>query len=58
MAGWLHTFANAALADIPSERRAEVEQEIIDLLRPSLCDEAGNWTADYVRLQIVARTCP
>jgi trans-aconitate methyltransferase len=55
MAGWLHTFANAALADVPADQRADVEREIIDLLRPSLCDEAGNWTADYVRLQVIAR---
>ena len=29
--------------------------EIIELLRPSMCDEAGNWTADYVRLQVIGR---
>ena len=55
MIGWLHTFANAALAPVPSDQRATVEHEIVELLRPSLCDEAGNWTADYVRLQVIAR---
>jgi trans-aconitate methyltransferase len=55
MAGWLQTFANAALAEVPPGQRAEVEEEIIELLRPALCDEAGNWTADYVRLQVVAK---
>ena len=55
MAGWLHTFGKGALAVVPDAQRADVEQEIIELLRPSLCDEAGNWTADYVRLQVIAR---
>jgi trans-aconitate methyltransferase len=56
MAGWLHTFGQGALSAVSDNQRAEVEQEIIELLRPSLCDEAGNWTADYVRLQIIGRT--
>jgi trans-aconitate methyltransferase len=55
MTGWLHTFAHAALADVPSDQRAAVEDEIVELLRPSLCDEAGNWTGDYVRLQVIAK---
>ena len=55
MAGWLDTFGHGALSAVPDDQRAEVEQEIIDLLRPSLCDEAGNWTADYVRLQVIGR---
>jgi trans-aconitate methyltransferase len=55
MAGWLHTFGHGALSAVPDEQRAEVEQEIIGLLKPSLCDEAGNWTADYVRLQVIGR---
>ena len=33
MAGWLHTFGQGALSAVPDEQRAEVEQEIIDLLR-------------------------
>jgi trans-aconitate methyltransferase len=55
MAGWLHTFGKGVFSAVPEDQRAEVEGEIIELLRPSLCDEAGNWTADYVRLQIVGR---
>jgi trans-aconitate methyltransferase len=55
MAGWLHTFGHGALSAVPPDQRAEVEQEIIELLRPSLCDEFGNWTADYVRLQVIGR---
>ena len=25
--------------------------EIVELLRPALCDEAGTWIVDYVRLE-------
>jgi len=55
MAGWLHTFGKGALGALPEQERVEVEREIIDLLKPSLCDEQGNWTADYVRLQVIGR---
>jgi len=55
MAGWLHTFGKGALGALPEQERTEVEREIIDLLKPSLCDEQGNWTADYVRLQVIGR---
>jgi len=55
MAGWLQTFGQGALSQVPPDQRADVEREIIELLRPSLCDEFGNWTADYVRIQVVAR---
>lgn len=56
MAGWLQTFAGSLFErDVPAAVRADIEQEVVALLRPSLCDEAGRWTADYVRLQVVAR---
>jgi trans-aconitate methyltransferase len=55
MSGWLHTFGKGALGALREQERAEVEREIIDLLKPSLCDEQGNWTADYVRLQVIGR---
>ena len=50
---WLDTFARSFLADVddPDEAKAEVAE----LLRPSLCDEHGRWTADYVRLRFAAR---
>lgn len=54
MAGWLRTFRVSQFEGVPAELAAQVEREIIDLLRPSLCDRAGQWTADYVRLQVVA----
>ena len=52
---WLETFAQNFTATLaPAERPvylAEVEEE----LRPKLCDAAGKWTADYVRLRFEAR---
>lgn len=54
MAAWLHTFGGALLAHVPADASAEVHAEIVDLLAPALRDGAGNWTADYVRLQAVA----
>lgn len=35
-------------------RMDEVLDEVETLLRPSLCDAHGNWTADYVRLRVEA----
>ena len=51
MTGWLRTFRVSQFEGVPAELAAQVEQEIVELLRPSLCDRAGEWTADYVRLQ-------
>ena len=52
VAGWLDTFAGPFLREVddPDEARAEVAE----LLRPSLCDEQGHWTVDYVRLRFAA----
>jgi trans-aconitate methyltransferase len=55
MTGWLRTFALSQLNSVPAADRERIEQEIVDLLRPSLCDQSGRWTADYVRLQFRAR---
>jgi trans-aconitate methyltransferase len=54
MSGWLRTFAVALFSSVPADLRSQVEDEIVQLLRPALCDERGRWTADYVRLQFVA----
>lgn len=55
MTGWLKTFGQGAFSQVPPDERGQVEAEVIELLRPSLCDEEGNWTADYVRLQVIGR---
>lgn len=55
MLGWLRTFGVSIFAAVPETLVARVEQDVLDLLRPTLCDATGQWTADYVRLQVVAR---
>jgi trans-aconitate methyltransferase len=54
MEGWLATFGRAFLESIPENSHTSAKQEIIELLRPALCDSNGKWTADYVRLRVVA----
>jgi SAM-dependent methyltransferase len=49
---WLDTFAGPFLVGVADP--AEVKAEVAELLRPSLCDEQGRWTVDYVRLRFAA----
>jgi trans-aconitate methyltransferase len=52
--GWLITFANPFSAAIaPADWDAFLDQ-VVELLKPTLCDDAGKWTADYVRLRFSA----
>lgn len=55
MAAWLTTFRRGVLEAVPESLRATVVAEIVELLKPALCDEQGNWTGDYVRLRFIAR---
>ena len=55
MAGWLETFTESFLKPFAPEERGKVLEEVVELLRPTLCDSRGNWTADYVRLRFAAR---
>ncbi len=55
MAGWLRIFCRGALNALPEDLREVVVEETTALLAPALCDEAGRWTADYVRLRFMAR---
>ncbi len=55
MRGWLDTFARAYAAALPVEQRDAYFDDVARLLRPVLCDERGNWTADYVRIRFAAR---
>ncbi len=54
--GWLTIFERATLDRLGagSEVSESVLEEIEDLLRPSLCDWRGRWTAPYVRLRFKA----
>ena len=54
MAAWLRTFAGPIFEQLPANVRESALDETVDLLRWSLCDELGRWTADYVRLRFVA----
>jgi trans-aconitate methyltransferase len=55
MRNWLRTFRRGVLDGLPAGIRETVIDETVALLSNALCDEAGNWTADYVRLRFVAR---
>jgi SAM-dependent methyltransferase len=55
MIGWLETFAQSfTIGWSPAERTA-LFTEVREACRPKLCDANGRWTADYVRLRLVAR---
>jgi hypothetical protein len=54
--GWLETFAESFTNPLPAAERPAFLAEMRDALRPSLCDAAGQWSADYVRLRFAAHT--
>jgi SAM-dependent methyltransferase len=54
MEGWLRTFGRSFFDQFPEPERSEVVREVMALLRPSLCDSKGVWTADHVRLRFFA----
>ena len=54
MAAWLETFRNGVLDQLTPADRVQAKDEVLALLRPALCDEDGNWSADYVRLRFKA----
>ena len=51
---WLETFAESFTAKLPPADRPVYIAEVQETLRPQLCDAAGKWTADYVRLRFFA----
>ncbi len=55
LAGWLETFRQPFFDQYPDDVRARVLTDVEELLRPALCDDAGQWSADYVRLRLRAR---
>ncbi len=54
MTAWLNTFCRGALDKLPEDLRTAIVAETAALLKPGLCDEKSQWTADYVRLRFVA----
>ncbi len=55
LVGWLETFAESFTRALAPDDRPALLEEVRDALRPELCDAAGHWTADYVRLRFAAR---
>lgn len=53
--GWLETFRAPFFAQFPEKDRNAVRRQVISLIEPSLCDDSGNWTADYVRVRFAAQ---
>ncbi len=49
--GWLQTFAESFTTELDPAKRAAYIAEVREVLQPKLCDAAGQWTADYVRLR-------
>ncbi|MEZ5924132.1 MAG: methyltransferase domain-containing protein [Hyphomicrobiaceae bacterium] len=52
--GWLTTFRKPFFDQFPDRERQHVLATIVGLLRPVLADQAGQWSADYVRLRVRA----
>jgi SAM-dependent methyltransferase len=52
MTGWLETFGRSFFEQF--EEPEQIFTEVIELLRPSLCDTDGVWTADHIRLRFAA----
>jgi trans-aconitate methyltransferase len=55
MGGWIETFAAPFFAALDAGERIAARNDAVAMLRPFLCDRAGAWTADYVRLRFAAR---
>jgi trans-aconitate 2-methyltransferase len=53
MRNWLNMFGNAVLQGIEGEPRETIIQSVEQQLRPA-CYRDGAWTADYMRLRVVA----
>lgn len=55
ISGWLETFCESFTTALEPAARPPFVDEVRELLRPTLCDADGNWSADYVRLRFAAR---
>ena len=51
---WLETFAESFLFAVPEAERGALKDEVTEALRPTLCDDRGKWSVDYVRLRVTA----
>jgi len=55
MKAWLQIFAIPFTGLLPERDRDAFLDDAVDILRPVLCDEQENWTADCTRLRFTAR---
>ncbi len=55
VASWLRTFGGPYFELVGPDEQDAFVAELVDLLEPVLCDDAGEWTLDYVRLRFRAR---
>ncbi|MBK1670434.1 SAM-dependent methyltransferase [Rhodovibrio sodomensis] len=53
ISGWLATFAESFLAQVPADARDQLVDDIRTALEPSLRTPDGRWVADYVRVRFV-----
>jgi SAM-dependent methyltransferase len=53
IAEWLMLFRKPFFRQF-GDAAEDALSETVELLRPALCDDAGNWTTDYVRLRVEA----
>ncbi len=52
MRAWLEMFASPFFDARDASYREQILDDVTRLLAPSLCDDNGRWTADYVRLRL------
>lgn len=55
ISGWLATFAESFLAQVPEADREALVADIRAALEPTLRQVDGRWVADYVRLRFAVR---
>jgi SAM-dependent methyltransferase len=54
MTAWIETFGMSLICPLPQAEHKAAVAEVVERLRPMLCDEKGQWTADCVRLRFAA----
>ena len=55
MQRWLEGFASVFFVGLAPDLVTEIKTQILSLLKPILCDDQGQWYADYVRLRFAAK---
>lgn len=52
--GWLSVFREPFFSQFDDAEGEKVKAFVVESLKPSLCDENGQWFADYMRLRVEA----